>query len=266
MVRTGKAKAIAFGFAIFFLLVAARPSAAHEGADVATSVAILVYHRFGEVASDNMTVTATVFESHLRTLQRDGYTVIPLRTLVAFFRGEGPPPPPRAVVITADDGHRSVYSSMFPLITRYRVPVTLFIYPSAISNASYAMTWAQLDELQRSGLFDIQSHTYWHPNFAREKRRLGKDDYERLVDSQLTRAKRVLERNLGIHVEFLAWPFGIHDDNLALKAREAGYVAAFTLERRHARATDPLMALPRYLMTDADRGHAFERLLAPRHE
>ena len=38
---------------------------------------------------------------------------------------------------------------------QYRVPVTLFTYPSAISNARYAMTWAQLRELKATGLFDI---------------------------------------------------------------------------------------------------------------
>jgi Polysaccharide deacetylase len=50
--------------------------------------------------------------------------------------------------------------------------VTLFVYPSAVSNAAYALTWEQLRELQATGLVDIQSHTYWHPNFREEKRRL----------------------------------------------------------------------------------------------
>jgi hypothetical protein len=35
------------------------------------------------------------------------------------------------------------------------------------------MTWDQLRTLRNTGLFDIQSHTYWHPNFAIERRRLA---------------------------------------------------------------------------------------------
>jgi len=31
------------------------------------------------------------------------------------------------------------------------------------------MSWAELRELQKTGFFDIQSHTYWHPNFKRRK-------------------------------------------------------------------------------------------------
>jgi Polysaccharide deacetylase len=73
--------------------------------------------------------------------------------------------------LTADDGHRSAYAHMFSLVHLYRIPVTLFVYPSAISNADYALTWEQLLELKETGLFDIQSHSYWHPNFKEEKRR-----------------------------------------------------------------------------------------------
>ena len=47
----------------------------------------------------------------------------------------------------------------------------------------------------------------------------------------------------------LAWPFGIYDEGLMRKATAAGYVAAFTMERRDAALSDNLMALPRYLIT-----------------
>ena len=36
-------------------------------------------------------------------------------------------------------------------------------------------TWAQLAEMKASGLVDIQSHTFWHPNFNVEKKRLAPD-------------------------------------------------------------------------------------------
>jgi thymidylate synthase ThyX len=128
-----------------------------------------------------MTVRSSVFEGQLETLKREGYTVIPLRALVAHVRGTGPPPPHRAVVLTVDDAHRSVYSDMLPILRRHRVPVTLFVYPSAVSNAAYALTWEQLRELRATGLVDVQSHTYWHPNFLEEKRRLSAQAYEQLL-------------------------------------------------------------------------------------
>ncbi|MFI5393938.1 MAG: polysaccharide deacetylase family protein [Candidatus Binatia bacterium] len=224
-------------------------------------VPILVYHRFGRVVADSMTVTTEVFESQLQYLEANGYAVIPLRQFVDYRLGRGPSPPPHSLVITADDGHGSVYTEMLPLVTRYRIPVTLFIYPSAISRADYALTWEQLRKLHGTGLFEIQSHTYWHPNFRKEKKRLTSGEYEQLVATQLTRSRERLHRELGVTVDMLAWPFGIFDDDLIRQAVRAGYVAAFSLERRHASTRDNLMALPRYLMTNGDRGRAFERLL-----
>ena len=74
-----------------------------------------------------MTVRTSVFAGQLETLRRQGYTVIPLQVLVAYLRGTGPPPPSRAVVLSVDDGHRSVYSDMLPVLRRCGVPVTLFV-------------------------------------------------------------------------------------------------------------------------------------------
>lgn len=227
-----------------------------------TSIPILVYHRFGPTVADSMTTTTPVFEAQLQFIHDHGYTVIPLVTAVAWLRGEGPPPPAHSLVITADDGHRSVYDVMAPLIRKYQIPVTLFIYPSAISNASYAMTWDQLRELQGSGLFNIQSHTYWHPNFKIEKRKQAPADYDKFVTTQLQKSKTTLEKKLGIEVKILAWPFGIYDDDLLVRAKDAGYVAAFSIDRHNANPSSTLMALPRFLMTNADQGKAFERLLA----
>jgi peptidoglycan/xylan/chitin deacetylase (PgdA/CDA1 family) len=252
----------ALAFVAFALAVLLAIPAQGESGDETLRVPILVYHRFGPVVADNMTVTTPVFASHLQYLHEHGYNVIPLRQFVAYRLGHVPPPSPRSVVITVDDAHRSVYTQMFPLVKQYCIPVTLFVYPSAISNAPYAMSWEQLNELKESGFFDIQSHTYWHPNFHKEKERLSQDQYVQFVERQLTQAKETLERKLVIHVDMLAWPFGIYDDELMKKAAAAGYVAAVTLDRRHTRSSDSLLALPRYLMTAGDKGKTFERLLS----
>ena len=224
-------------------------------------IPILVYHRFGATVADSMSVTASLFESHLKYLRDNGYQAIPLQQFVEFRSKGGPELPRRAVVITADDGHRSVYTQLLPLARKYRLPATLFIYPSAISNADYAMTWEQLSELTQTGLFDIQSHSFWHPNFNVEKRRLKQEEYEKFVRTQLVKSKQTLEKKLQTRVDMLAWPFGIFDDELIGKAREAGYKAAFTIEGRHAAPGDSIMALPRYLVTQAFQMKVFAEIL-----
>lgn len=224
-------------------------------------VPILLYHRFGPTVADGMTITTPVFESQMKYLKDNGYKVIPLRQLIDHYRGKAPAPGPKSVVIVEDDAHKSVYSDMLPIVRRYGYPVTVFTYPSAISNAKYAMTWDQLRELKKTGLFEFQSHTYWHPNFKKERKKLRPQALETLVMTQLRKSKTKLESELGTKVDMLAWPFGIYDDYLISKASEAGYVATFTIERRHAAASDKMMKLPRYLLVNADSGKAFVQLL-----
>jgi peptidoglycan/xylan/chitin deacetylase (PgdA/CDA1 family) len=244
-----------------FVLVLLAGLPAHAG-DAPLRMPVLVYHRVGPMLTDTMTVTTPVFEAQLQHLQTHGHQAVALRDVVASLRGTANALPARAVAISVDDGHRSVYTDLFPLLRRFRTPVTLFIYPSAISNASYAMTWEQLAELKASGLVDVQSHSFWHPNFAVERRRLTPDAYQRFAQDQLTRSKTILQQRLGGTVDLLAWPFGLYDTDLMQWAAAAGYVAAFSIERRPVTREEALMALPRYIVTDADRGGRLEALLS----
>jgi peptidoglycan/xylan/chitin deacetylase (PgdA/CDA1 family) len=123
------------------------------------------------------------------------------------------------------------------------------------------MTWDQLRELKKTGLFDIQSHTYWHPNFKREKKKLAPAAYEKLVMEQLVKSRKKLEQEVGGPIDLLAWPFGIYDDFLIKKAQEAGFISTFSIERRHATAKEKLQILPRYLLVNADKEKAFAQLL-----
>jgi peptidoglycan/xylan/chitin deacetylase (PgdA/CDA1 family) len=164
-------------------------------------------------------------------------------------------------VITADDGHESVFTEMLPLVREFDVPVTLFIYPSAISNARYAMTWEQVSTLRRTGRFDIQSHTYWHPNFKVERRRMDPAAYRKFATMQLMRARAVLRDRVGAEPDLLAWPFGIYDDELIGVARDAGYKAGFSLKARVVTPDDPIMALPRFLVTDSATDGRFAAML-----
>ena len=253
-------------FMLAFLLLALPPAKGETRQGIVNGgrdeVPILLYHRFGPAVADGMTVTAQVFASHLEYLAKNGYTVIPLRKLIDFYLRKVPDLPPKSVVIVVDDGHKSVYTDMLPLVRKYSIPVTLFIYPSAISNANYAMTWDELRALKKTGFFDFQSHTYWHPNFLKERRKLGSADFEKFVDMQMKKSLVKIEKELDIRVDMLAWPFGIYDDYLIGKAREAGYIAAFTIERRRACSRDGLLKLPRYLLINADMGKKFENILA----
>jgi peptidoglycan/xylan/chitin deacetylase (PgdA/CDA1 family) len=241
------------GVRVLFLLATLLPLTGAE-----PGFAVLTYHRFGSPAAST-TITPEVFEWQLRRLRETGVPVLRLADVVEQARKSGAHP--NGVAITVDDGHVSVYTVMFPLIQRYGVPVTLFIYPSAISRASYALSWDQLTQMKMSGLVDIQSHTFWHPNFLKERARRTRRDFERFVETQLAASKKLLEKKLGGKVTMLAWPYGIFDSFLERKAAEVGFLAAFTVEARSISTGDSLMQLPRFVISDSDKGPRFDRVL-----
>jgi peptidoglycan/xylan/chitin deacetylase (PgdA/CDA1 family) len=215
-------------------------------------VPVLVYHRFATSAVDGMTVRTDNFKAHLRTIEDAGYRFVSLADVLAWQRGEAQLPE-RVVAITVDDGHRSVFDVLWPLLQARTVPVpiTLFIYPSAISNALYALSWEQLRRMRQSGSVDIESHTYWHPNFNAEHARRSPEEFRRFVAQQMQTARVRLQAETGAPATLLAWPFGIHDPELEAMAVAAGYVAAFSIDGRAVSRSDRIMALPRYLITDS---------------
>lgn len=229
--------------------------------DAAARVAVLVYHRFGQTAADSMTVRVQTFEAQLRMLRALGYRFVPLHDVVAWLEDQRAGLPPKAIALTVDDGHRSVFDTLRPIALREHLPITLFIYPSAISNASYALTWDQLRALQATGLFDVQSHTYWHPNFNVERARLPHEAFEAFATMQLQKSRASLEAHLQTHVDLLAWPFGIVDDELVQWARVAGYRAAFELGGRTIDRDSPRFKLSRLLVVDSDTPLVLARLL-----
>jgi peptidoglycan/xylan/chitin deacetylase (PgdA/CDA1 family) len=219
-------------------------------ADNSINIPILCYHNFNPTVPGSMTLNPKKFEAQLKWLKENGYTIIPLKEAVEYLQGSRTSLPNKSIVITADDGWQSVYKYLVPIVKKYNIPVTLFIYPQTISQGKNAMTWDELKELQNTGLFDIQSHTWSHPNFKQERRRLSAANYQKFVERELTQAKKVLEEKMGKTISYLAWPFGIYDSFLEEQAKKAGYTMSFSIDARTANKGFRPMAQPRYMIIE----------------
>jgi len=212
------------------------------------NIPILVYHNFNPTIPGSMNLTPERFESQIKWLKDNGYTIVPLKEVVAYLQGKRATLPPKAVVVTADDGWKSDYTYMFPVVKKYNIPVTLFIYPQTISEGKNAMTWDELKELKQTGLFDIQGHTYDHPNFKHARKSMSAENYQKYVKMQLAKSKQILEDKTGGKITLLAWPFGIYDSYLEQSAANAGYEMAFSIDARTANKNYRPMAQPRFMI------------------
>ena len=73
------------------------------------TVPILCYHRFGNGCNSPLCVSAELFDHQMRYLRNHGYRVISPEQLLNFLSYRQAIPK-KAVMITIDDGYRSVYA------------------------------------------------------------------------------------------------------------------------------------------------------------
>ncbi len=236
------------------MLLLAWPAAAQP-------VSVLTYHRFDKHFAGAATVVQTsVFIAQMEWLRTHDIAVVRLSAIVAALTG-GAAVPEKSVAIAADDGWRSVYTEMFPVIRRLGYPITLFINPPAIGQGGAYLSWAQIDDMRASGLVDIQAHSQTHPNFNDERARRTPADYAAFVDRELGGARDALRDRVGA-VPFLAWPYGIHDRTLEAAAARVGFTGAFALGSAPVLANAPVFAIPRYQVYNTDTAARFAALVA----
>jgi peptidoglycan/xylan/chitin deacetylase (PgdA/CDA1 family) len=208
------------------------------------TIPILTYHRFAENCSSPLCMPTKTFELQMRYLKENGYHVITAEELVAFLEyRQGLPQ--KSVLITMDDGYRSVYNIAYPILKKYGFKATLFIYTSFVGVSKMAITWDQLKEMQTNG-FTIGSHTIYHSDLTNPKG--GESEQEHIVrlKEELNGSKKIIDQKLGQDTYFLAYPFGYYDQRSIQMAKEAGYKLAMSVKR----GGNPFFANPLILRRD----------------
>jgi peptidoglycan/xylan/chitin deacetylase (PgdA/CDA1 family) len=166
-------------------------------------------------------VSPQSFEKQMGYLKNNGYTVIPLNELIEGFRA-GRKFAHKTVVITLDDGYADNYTNAFPVLKKYHFPATIFLISDYVRPGSVFLNWEQVKEMSRNGI-SFGSHTRRHaylPNLSKAQ----------LID-EIAGSKRDIEKNLGISVDYLAYPCGGFSDQVKTMAAQAGYKAALATNR-----------------------------------
>lgn len=197
-------------------------------ADGYQTVPVLTYHSFSQNQPGKMTVTASAFEAQMKFLRENGYRFISLDQLVDFMEYKIPLPP-RAVAITIDDGWRSFYEIGLPILKKYDIPATLFVYTDFIGG-SKAMTWNQVKDVSDSGI-DIQCHTRTHRNLTVLREKESLKEYLAAVEAEMLASKKEIKLRLDRECRYLAYPYGKTNSLVVAMLQKHGYRAGFTVSR-----------------------------------
>ena len=217
------------------------------------TVPILCYHRFAPSCDSPLCMPADIFEQQLRYLKDNGYRVIGPEALAEFLDYRKPIPK-NAVMISIDDGYRSIYNVAYPILKKYGFTATLFIYIDYVGVSSQAITWEQLRELKREG-FTIGSHSVAHSDLSKQKKDEDGEAYLERLKTEIFRSKQIIDEKLGQDTLIFSYPFGRRNQMVASLARQAGYKLAVTVDRgSNPFFSDPfLLNRDQILKRDMDR-------------
>ncbi|MCG6167813.1 polysaccharide deacetylase family protein [Leptospira sp. FAT2] len=236
-------------------------------------IPVLIYH---EIVTDTQkeygetVISLERFEEQMRYLHTKGYNPIPMKDLLAYMRN-GKKLPDRSIVLNFDDGWKNALNAV-PILERYSFPASFWIIagPKGIGNGEY-MEWTEIQTLAKNPKFEIGSHTYSHPWNPKDNlvtwvdgKVPGKGDKEALFE--LKESKSILEKKLGVPVDFLAWPCGWFNEKLIKLAVKAGYKAILTTqEGANLPGDDPLRIKRVFIDGKCDLASFIEQLENPRY-
>lgn len=195
------------------------------------TVPILTYHRFSPSGKrcDRLAVSADRFARQLKYLGDKGYTVISLQDLADHMDGKKAIPR-KSVVITIDDGYRSVYQIAYPALRKRGYPATIFVYSKFIG-APAGLTWPQMKEMVASGLIDIQPHSKSHIDLTKRLPNEDRAAYLKRLKEEIDHPARQIKRKLGLPIHSFSYPYGAENDDVIAAVEAAGYRIGMTVTR-----------------------------------
>ncbi len=235
----------------------------------------LCYHDVRDVVKahydpDEMAVSTRNLIAHFAWLKENGYTPITLDELIAANNGTKPLPP-KPIMITFDDGLKSIYTRIYPVLKMFNYPAVVAIVPSWIEskeelNLAYGlrklqtedfMTWDQIRELDRTGLIEFASHSFdlHHGVLANPQSNMqpaatariydpktrtyeSDEDYKKRIREDLTDCVSAFETNLGKKPRMIVWPYGQYNDITMAIAKSLGMGISLTIASDANRLAD----------------------------
>jgi peptidoglycan/xylan/chitin deacetylase (PgdA/CDA1 family) len=161
-------------------------------------------------------------------LKDKGFLFITMADLLYFMKYRKGLPK-KSVVITIDDGYRSVYEVAYPIMKKIGCTATLFIYTQFIGVGSSALTWKQIREMKRAG-FEVGSHSLSHCDLTKRRSNESDADFKARIDREIKESKQIIDAALGQETRFFAFPYGRYNQRILTACEQAGYEIALTLK------------------------------------
>lgn len=196
---------------------------------------ILMYHSVGE--NDALfTVPPSMLEKQLQYLHSNGYKTVCFSELVRRIKAREDLS--RTVCLTFDDGYVDNYTVLFPLLSRYKMPATIFITTERVGSTFTIssgitlpmMSKEQIQEMHQSGLVEFLPHGHTHRN-------LDILTYEE-TSQEIRVSESILSEITQRVPKLFAYPRGRYNRMTVQVLKDLGYDAAVTVRPGLIKSTE----------------------------
>lgn len=200
---------------------------------------ILMYHMISDPIKgakfNSLRVSPEMFEKQLCYLTDNGWQFYTMSELVSKKDNL----PEKSIALTFDDGYQDNFTNALPLLKKYKAKATIYLVvdrhnrewsskrkeknKSGELMAEPKLLDEQVNELLKSGLIEIGSHTITHDNLPRLTKQ---QKFEEIINS-----KKQIEELFGIKCRSFCYPFGLYDETDLKLVEQANYSNATTVKK-----------------------------------
>lgn len=215
-------------------------------------IPVLMYHEVGKPRGrwPQLYVDPVVLAEQLDWLNNNGYSTISLEDMYEHWKNKKILPA-KPVVLTFDDGYRSAYSIVFPLLRDRNMTATFFPFPTMF-NKPDGLTPVMIREMAGKGM-EIGGHGYTHADLDK----IPETEFAR----ELGESKALIEKITRRPVRFLCYPTGRYNKTVMEAVRKYGYLAAVTMHSGRAAVDQDLYELRRIGIYNRDNLKLFAEKL-----
>jgi poly-beta-1,6-N-acetyl-D-glucosamine N-deacetylase len=232
---------------------------------------------------DDVTVDNLI--NYFSWLNTNGYNVISIQDVLTAQK-TGQSLPKNSIILTFDDGYKSFYTYVMPLLKAFKYPATLAIvgswletpengtvlYADKLVPRSKFLSLTELQEISRSNLVEIASHTYdlHHGILGNAQGNTmpalttfeynkitnqyeSEEHYLNRIKSDLVKNNSWIKTKTGKSPRIIVWPYGRYNQVAQTIAKDLGMEVAITLDDDENLEHQPIDSIHRiYLINNPE--------------
>lgn len=234
----------------------------------------------GDLERETTTISTKNLARHFSWIESHGYHPISISDILDAKAGKKALPS-KPVLLTFDDGYKSLYTRAYPLLKLYKYPAVSALVGSwlQVENGKtvqygdeqvpreHFLTVQQIKEMADSGLVEFASHSYdLHRGVlanpqgnkmpaavtlrydAATKTYETREDYRNRIKQDFLKNNAYIQQLTGKSPRAMVWPYGAYSEIVTEVAMEVGMPITLTLSEDEAANANNLVHVGRFLM------------------